>query len=90
MRSIECDQIGYAVIALGGGRKMASDKVDFGVGFEHPKKIGDAVKSGEPLMMMHYNEAGSATEAERMVQQAYNIAEEKVTDRPQLIVQKIE
>ncbi len=90
VRSIECDQIGYAVIALGGGRKMASDKVDFGVGFEQPKKIGDAVKSGEPLMMMHYNDTGSAAEAERMVQQAYSISEKIVTDRPQLIVQKIE
>lgn len=25
VHSIECDQLGYAVIALGGGRKMASD-----------------------------------------------------------------
>ena len=33
VQSIECDQIGYAVIALGGGRKVAADKVDFGVGF---------------------------------------------------------
>ena len=90
VRSIECDQIGYAVIALGGGRKVASDKVDFGVGFEQPKKIGDPVKSGEPLMIMHYNDDGSAAEAERMVQRAYHISEEAVTDRPQLIVQKIE
>jgi pyrimidine-nucleoside phosphorylase len=90
VHSIECDQIGYAVIALGGGRKVASDKVDFGVGFEQPKKIGDAVKSGEPLMSMHYNDAGRATEAERMVQQAYGISAETVTARPQLIVEKIE
>jgi pyrimidine-nucleoside phosphorylase len=90
VRSIECDQIGYAVIALGGGRKVASDKVDFGVGFEQPKKIGDAVKSGEPLMIMHYNDAGKATEAERMVQQAYGISTKTVTARPQLIVEKIE
>jgi pyrimidine-nucleoside phosphorylase len=90
VRSIECDQIGYAVIALGGGRKVASDKVDFGVGFEQPKKIGDAVKSGESLMMMHYNDAGKAAEAERMVQQAYGISTEAVTARPQLIVEKIE
>ncbi|HUI08341.1 MAG TPA: thymidine phosphorylase [Verrucomicrobiae bacterium] len=90
VRSIECDQIGYAVIALGGGRRVASDKIDFGVGFEQPKKVGDAVKSGEPLMVMHYNDAGQATEAERMVQQAYGISTETVTDRPKLIVAKIE
>jgi pyrimidine-nucleoside phosphorylase len=90
VRSIACDQIGYAVIALGGGRKVSSDQVDFGVGFEHPKKIGDAVKSGEPLMVMHYSDAGQAAEAERMVQQAYSISPEAVTARPQLIVERIE
>ena len=46
VHGIECDQIGYAVIALGGGRKVASDAVDFGVGFERPKKIGDPVTKG--------------------------------------------
>ncbi len=89
VQAIECDQIGYAVIALGGGRRVSSDKVDFGVGFEHPKKIGDAVKAGEPLMVMHYNDAGRATEAERMVQQAYRLGEAPATP-PKLIVERIE
>ena len=39
IQAIECDQIGYAVIALGGGRRVAADKVDFAVGFEKPKKM---------------------------------------------------
>jgi pyrimidine-nucleoside phosphorylase len=89
VQTIECDQIGYAVIALGGGRKVASDEVDFGVGFEQPKKIGDKVRAGEPLMVMHYNDEARAAEAERMVQQAYGISTEAVTTRPQLIVEKI-
>jgi pyrimidine-nucleoside phosphorylase len=90
VRTIECDQIGYAVIALGGGRKVASDTVDFSVGFEQPKKIGDAVRKGEPLLIMHYNDEARAAEAERMVQQAYGISTETVSARPQLIVQKID
>jgi pyrimidine-nucleoside phosphorylase len=89
VQSIECDQIGYAVIALGGGRKVAADKVDFGVGFEQPKKTGDAVTAGEPLMMMHYNDEARAAEAERMVQDAYKIENKRVTTRLPLIVQKI-
>ena len=40
IQSIECDQLGMAVIALGGGRKVATDVLDFSVGFENPKKIG--------------------------------------------------
>jgi pyrimidine-nucleoside phosphorylase len=86
---IECDQIGYAVIALGGGRRVASDKVDFGVGFEHPKKIGDRVSAGESLMLMHYNEAGRAAEAEHMIHAAYDIRPEPVADKPRLVTERI-
>jgi thymidine phosphorylase len=90
VQSIECDQIGYAVIALGGGRRVAADKVDFAVGFEEPKKIGDAVKTGEPLMIMHYSDETRAAEADRMVRDAYKIEDKPVTTRSPLIVQKIE
>jgi pyrimidine-nucleoside phosphorylase len=90
VHAIECDQIGYAVIALGGGRTVASDRIDFAVGFEQPKKIGDGVAAGEPLMIMHYNHEAHAAEAERMVQQAYGITAEPVLARPRLITQKIE
>ena len=90
VKSIACDQLGYAVIALGGGRKVSSDKVDFAVGFVQPRKIGDAVKAGEPLMVMHYNDEARAAEAEQMAQQAYEISVAPVPSRPQLIVQKIE
>ncbi len=49
------------------GVGVAADKIDFAVGFEQPKKIGDAVKAGEPLMIMHYNDEMRAAEAEHMV-----------------------
>jgi pyrimidine-nucleoside phosphorylase len=90
VQAIECDQIGYAVIALGGGRKVSADKIDFAVGFEQPKKIGDTVTAGEPLMIMHYNDATRAAEAEGMVQHAYKIEDKPVAARLPLIVQKIE
>jgi pyrimidine-nucleoside phosphorylase len=90
IQSIECDQIGYAVIALGGGRRVAADKVDFAVGFEEPKKIGDAVKAGEPLMIMHYNDETRAAEATRMVRDAYKIEDKEVNTRLPLIMQKID
>src|SRR5579871_4414223 len=73
VQSIECDQLGYAVITLGGGRRVAADKIDFAVGFERPKKLGDPVKDGDALMLMHYNDDARASEAERMVQEAYRI-----------------
>jgi thymidine phosphorylase len=90
VQSIECDQIGYAVIALGGGRRVATDKIDFAVGFEEPKKIGDAVKAGEPLVIMHCDDETRAAEAARMVRDAYRIEDKPVKTQSPLIVQKIE
>ena len=89
VQTIECDQLGYAVIALGGGRKVASDKIDFAVGFEQPKKVGDRVEAGEPLMIMHYNNEAHATHAEHMVRRAYAIRPEPVTVKPRLITERI-
>jgi pyrimidine-nucleoside phosphorylase len=88
--SIACDQIGYAVIALGGGRKVAGDSIDAAVGFERPKKIGEAVEAGEPLLVMHYNDETRAADAEKMAQQAFTITGAPGPDRPPLITRKIE
>ena len=67
IHSIECDKLGFAVITLGGGRKVATDQIDFAVGFENLKKIGDKVIAGEPLITMHYNDPQKAEVAEKMV-----------------------
>jgi pyrimidine-nucleoside phosphorylase len=85
VQSVACDQLGYAVIALGGGRQVASDPIDLAVGFERPKKIGEPVAAGEPLMIMHYNEADRAAQAERMVGAAYEIGDQPVTAPPRIV-----
>lgn len=56
IKSFQCDQIGHLCTELGGGRKVKSDKIDFGVGFEFHKKIGDRVKEGEAIFTIYHNE----------------------------------
>ena len=41
---------------LGGGRQKADDQLDYGVGIELHKKLGDEVKAGEPLLTIHANQ----------------------------------
>jgi len=89
VHSIACDQLGYAVIALGGGRKIATDKIDFAVGFEHPKKIGDRVEAGSPLVRMHFNDATRAAAAAVIVRSAYVIRPEPVASQSQWITERI-
>jgi pyrimidine-nucleoside phosphorylase len=89
VQAIAGDEMGYAVIALGGGRKRAGEAIDFAVGFERPKKIGDRVEAGEPLALMHHNDAARAAEAEAMVRRAYVIGPEPVAHRPRLVCERI-
>ena len=47
--------IGLHCVELGGGRHVASDKIDFGVGFTVHKKVGEKVSKGESLLTIHHN-----------------------------------
>ena len=75
-----------AVISLGGGRRVATDQIDFAVGFENPKKIGERVQAGEPLIIMHYNDEKKADHAEKMVLAAYRIEDKAVGEVDKLII----
>jgi pyrimidine-nucleoside phosphorylase len=89
VQAIACDEIGYAVIALGGGRKQAGEAIDFAAGFERPKKLGERVEAGEPLAWMHHNDAKRAAEAAAMVRRAYTVGPEPVAHRPRLVCERI-
>lgn len=52
---LSADEIGIASMMLGGGRQKAGDSLDYGVGIELHKKIGDTVQKGESLMTIHSN-----------------------------------
>ncbi len=81
----QCEQLGVACVVLGGGREKKEDTIDPAVGLEFHKRIGDAVKRGEPLCTLHYNAAGRLAEARRLVETAYQIATEKPKAIPPLI-----
>jgi pyrimidine-nucleoside phosphorylase len=81
----QCEQLGVACVVLGGGREKKEDAIDPAVGLEFHKRIGDAVKRGEPLCTLHYNAAGRLAEAQRLVETAYRIEPEKPKTIPPLI-----
>lgn len=55
IKSYQSDQIGLMLVELGGGRKVKTDQIDYGVGFIFHKKIGDQVKKGESLVTVYHN-----------------------------------
>lgn len=52
---MEADEIGVAAMLLGAGRATKEDDIDLAVGIVLKKKIGDAVKSGETIAVIHSN-----------------------------------
>ena len=74
--SIQCEQLGVAGVALGGGRERKEDRIDPAVGLRFHKRIGDRVERGEPLCTLHYNLEGRLGEARKLAESAYSIARE--------------
>jgi pyrimidine-nucleoside phosphorylase len=73
--SIDSEKIGYAVIALGGGRQQLSDRIDPSVGVEMLVRLGEPVAANQPLMHMLANERG-IEEASQLLNSAIQIADE--------------
>jgi len=80
--SIQCEQVGIASLVLGGGREKKEDVIDPAVGLVLHKKVGDPVREGEPLCTIHYNSDARLGDAQRMLQQAYQIADKPAERRP--------
>ena len=54
--SIDSKKIGEALVALGGGRNRKEDSIDYAVGFEFAKKVGDKVNEGDTILTVLYND----------------------------------
>jgi thymidine phosphorylase len=53
LAAIDCEQLGVAVIEMGGGRKALGDKIDSGVGIEMLCQVGQLVAAGEPIAKVY-------------------------------------
>lgn len=82
---IEAKNIGQAVVNIGGGRLKKEDKVDYAVGIEVMKKIGDKVEKGEPLVYIHANDKQKAENQVEFLRNSYKIQKEPVEKIKEII-----
>ncbi len=75
VRSIETREIGLAVVELGGGRRVASDKVNPAVGLTGLVDIAVPVEAGDPLCLVHADSEAAADAAAAQIAQAYTIGD---------------
>ena len=72
----DAEKVGISAMMLGAGRKTKEDPIDYAAGITLKKKIGDFVKTGDVLCVLHTNEAKTA-EAEKMVRAAFVYSDHK-------------
>lgn len=73
VRRMDAGGIGRASVQLGAGRRVATDKVDFAVGFSGIAKVGAKVSRGEAVVRIHARSEADAGEAARALANAVEI-----------------
>ena len=86
--AIHSEEIGLAAMSLGAGREKTDSIIDPAVGFMLEKKVGDAVKQGEPLVTVHYNDGAKLEAVKARVAAAYTIADAPPAKRP-LVLERL-
>ncbi|OEF82783.1 thymidine phosphorylase [Vibrio breoganii] len=67
--------IGMAVVGMGGGRRVATDSIDYAVGFDQFARLGDAVDANQPLAVIHARNEQQWQEAANSLKAAIQIGE---------------
>lgn len=88
VESIICDEAGLASMMLGGGREKKDDIIDLSVGIVFEKKKGDAVKKGDSIAVMHYNDETKIDAAFERLSNAVKIGE-KDPGRKKILLDEI-
>lgn len=65
--------LGMAVVSMGGGRRQASDTIDYSVGFTEMACLGDRVDGQRPLAVIHAKDENSWQEAAKAVKAAIKL-----------------
>ncbi|MDU5370736.1 MAG: thymidine phosphorylase [Enterobacter sp.] len=65
--------LGMAVVSMGGGRRQASDTIDYSVGFTDMARLGDSVDGQRPLAVIHAKDEASWQEAAKAVKAAITL-----------------
>ena len=84
----DVERIGNASVLLGAGRIKKEDSIDFAAGIIMHKKLGDAVKAGEPICTLYADDDTLFAAAEEMYVGGLTIGAEKA-EVPPLIYARV-
>ena len=88
IHSMDTRLIGMGVVELGGGRRMATDMIDYSVGFSDFCHIGDKVDTDNPIAFIHAKTQQQADEISKQMLNHIHISSNKVSN-PKVILERI-
>jgi pyrimidine-nucleoside phosphorylase len=80
--AMHAELIGRSSMALGAGRRRIEDRIDHGAGVLIAKKPGDAVRKGDTILELLFNDTHGLEEALSLAQEAIRIAAEAPVPKP--------
>lgn len=72
---IICDEVGICSMILGGGRETKESEIDLSVGIILKKKVGDYVKKGDVLAVVHSNDENKTKECIDRLLKTYSFSD---------------
>jgi thymidine phosphorylase len=70
---------------LGAGRERKGDPIDLGVGIVLEAKVGDAVRRGEPIAVLHATDPHRLATAQMALREGVTVAPEPLEPRPLIL-----
>lgn len=86
--AVDGEALGLAVVNLGGGRVVESDRINPAVGLAGVARLGDKLAKGQPLAVIHAARPGDADRAEAAVRRAITLGPQP-PDVPDLIAERM-
>ncbi len=83
--SINAETVGRASVEIGAGRAVKGAPIDHSVGFVLHKKVGDAVRQGEPLATVYAANEEAAQRGERNLRAAYLLDDRPPQPQPTVL-----
>lgn len=82
LKVIHAREVGETAVDLGAGRASKKDEIDPAVGITILHKVGDQVKEGEPLFIIHANDETKLAAAKTRLLKAHHIVDEPCEPLP--------
>ena len=85
IKSIKTDEIGWALVEIGAGRKKENDKLDYSAGIEFINKVGNKVNKGDAIFKIFGNDTERLNNAKKMLQKTYSLTKTEIRKNKYII-----